>query len=234
MPCQHHDIRKFDGFRYCLACGEAIIHPASGSAAQNEPFGAREAGPRPYRYKPLNHDLGPQIRLVYLLPGHGSDAIVCNIQHCNLADKPVYEALSYSWATEDGDDSLSETIYCNKKPIRITKNCFAALRTLRKPIFRRALWVDAISVDQRNTREKNNQVSIMAEIYSNASQVLAYIGESCLGEGFILDYLETESRSQLHESNIETCEKLKPFLTSLLNQRWFHRFVIFHLIVQVY
>jgi hypothetical protein len=100
---------------------------------------------------------------------------MCDIIHVNLMDKPAYEAVSYTWATADGDVSLSKHITCRGKKIAITTNCESVLRSLRLPSRNRKIWVDAICIDQRNTPERNHQVKIMATIYTNASQVLAYL-----------------------------------------------------------
>jgi hypothetical protein len=38
------------------------------------------------------------------------------------------------------------------------------------------LWIDAISIDQGNPREKANQIPLMGDIYSNAQEVLGWLG----------------------------------------------------------
>jgi hypothetical protein len=54
------------------------------------------------------------------------DTINTSLREACLSHSPHYEALSYSWATEDGDDTRSSDIYCDGKLIPITKNCEAA------------------------------------------------------------------------------------------------------------
>jgi hypothetical protein len=159
MACRHHDIHKFDGLYFCLACGETVPSVPLDSSS-------------PYRYTPLG-DL--QVRLVVLFPGQQSDDIHIELAHVSLNGQPAYEAVSYTWAT-DGDVSLSQSIQCHRQNLSITKNCEAALRCLRRPARNRMLWVDAICINQADTRERNHQVKAMASIYSNASQVLAYLG----------------------------------------------------------
>lgn len=97
--------------------------------------------------------------------------------------------LRYTWATEDGDSSLAKRISCayvgetETTDLLVTVNCASALRRLRDQSHERILWIDAICIDQRNSSERSHQVELMAEIYSNASQVLAYLGEEDLGFG---------------------------------------------------
>jgi hypothetical protein len=128
MSCRHPDIRKFDEVRCCLACGEAVFE-SSPTATTKEIAGS------PCQYRRLNYTLGQEIRLIELLPGLRSDDIRCNIVHVNLDDDPEFEAVSYTWATEDGDDTFSKTIYTSSNTtMSVTANCLSALRQLRKNI----------------------------------------------------------------------------------------------------
>ncbi|KAH7402615.1 heterokaryon incompatibility protein-domain-containing protein [Pyrenochaeta sp. MPI-SDFR-AT-0127] len=140
-------------------------------------------------YRPLDHADGEDIRLLSLYPGSFHDPIRCDIFHASLQFEVEYEAVSYTWATEDGDTSLSKQIACayvgetETTDLMVTVNCASALRRLRDESHERTLWIDAICIDQRNRSERSHQVELMAEIYSNALQVLAYLGEEDLGFG---------------------------------------------------
>jgi hypothetical protein len=212
MPtCRHPDIQKFDGVRCCLSCGEAIFE----NVLEHEQDVDCPDSPN-YRYKLLNYELGHEIRLIVLWPGHKLDDLVCDIIHYNLLDKPVYEAVSYTWATVYGDTALSGHISCRGKNIAITKNCETVLRTLRRRGRNRTIWVDAICIDQNNTEERNHQVKLMATIYSNASQVLA-----CLGQGIpyygvavdrIMDYLEDGCNDMVKQAVAQNHQGLEAFL----------------------
>jgi hypothetical protein len=98
-----------------------------------------------YHYRKLNYRLGLEIRLVELLPGNSGDDIRCDIIHVNLDDDPLYDAVSYTWATEAGDTALSGMARCIRGGlIPITANCEAALRQLRQRGLRRRVWIDAL------------------------------------------------------------------------------------------
>ena len=165
MSCQHPDIRKFEEVRCCLACGEAVF--------ENSPTATtKEIAGSPYQYRRLNYTLGQEIRLIELLPGLPSDDIRCNIVHVNLDDGPEFEAVSYTWATENGDDTFSKTIYTSSNTtMSVTANCMSALRQLRKISNVRRLWVDAVCIDQTNPSERNHQVAMMTQIYTQAVNV---------------------------------------------------------------
>ncbi|TVY80845.1 Heterokaryon incompatibility protein 6 OR allele [Lachnellula suecica] len=129
-----------------------------------------------YIYPPLQHP--DSIRLLELLAGEASDPIRIALSEVRFQDNPEYEALSYTWGGEDGDNTRSCSIDCDGRYIRITKNCEAALRQLRSQDKSVSLWIDAICIDQENLNERGHQVGLMRDIYSKASQVLIWLGES--------------------------------------------------------
>jgi len=90
--CRHPDIRRFDGLRCCLACGEAVFETPIVIEA-NEPQPATRAT---YKYTNLNYKLGQEIRLIVLYPGLPADDLHCEMIHVNLDDDPYYEAVSYT------------------------------------------------------------------------------------------------------------------------------------------
>ncbi|KAF2867959.1 heterokaryon incompatibility protein-domain-containing protein, partial [Massariosphaeria phaeospora] len=218
VSCRHPDVRKFDGVRCCLACGLALFE----SLPSDRHLDSTEAAPtnaNQYSYKPLNYILGQEIRLLSLDSGSLADAVTCHIIHVNLLDKPAFEALSYTWATQSGDASLSQIIYCDQRPIMITRNCEAALRRLRKRAGRRLLWVDAICINQNNEEEKNHQVGLMDVIYSSASQVLIYLGicspsiDRVFDYDKVFDYLSGATVTVPYDHDMR----------ELLRRRWFER-----------
>jgi hypothetical protein len=138
--CKHPDIRKFNGIRSCLSCGEAVFETSSPTARIHMSDATAS-----YQYTKLNYKLGREIRLISVLPGSSEDALRCKIIHVNLDDGPVYDAVSYTWATEKGDASLCMAIRCEAGGvIPVTANCYAVLLQLRRCGGIRRLWIDAI------------------------------------------------------------------------------------------
>ncbi|KAH4968284.1 hypothetical protein HBH77_124510 [Parastagonospora nodorum] len=191
MPaCRHPDIQRFDGFRCCLSCGETTFEDA-----EKPEQGSDLTASTGYQYRRLNYELGQEIRLVVLYPGKELEDITCDIIHVNLLDKPIYEAVSYIWATEDGDLSMSAKIKCRNGNIAVTRNCESVLRSLRLKGRNRKIWVDAICIDQKSILERNHQVKLMATIYTNASQVVASLTtDTSLSFERVLRLLDGSSR----------------------------------------
>jgi len=136
--CQHADIRTSYFCRCCFSCGEVFTEETSLGISK-----AIQSNTSFYAYEPLEYDTGQHFRLVRVLPGQKQDDVVCELFHADLASTPVYEAVSYTWATNGGDASLSQNIICCGKKLAVTKNCEAAIRCLRRD-WGRILWIDAM------------------------------------------------------------------------------------------
>ncbi|EPE25374.1 hypothetical protein GLAREA_01286 [Glarea lozoyensis ATCC 20868] len=152
---------------------------------------------RPYQYKPLEEPRW--IRILELDPGNYEDEITCSLKHISLDSHISYEALSYCWALENGDDSMCCIINCEGTSILVTQNCQRAIRRLRyqplvPPVLenadssrdqllshdhgKRILWIDAICIDQSNIHERTQQVQLMRLVYSLAKRTLIWLGEA--------------------------------------------------------
>ena len=60
----------------------------------------------------------------------------------------------------------------------VTVNLRAALLNIRQLDQPCTLWVDAICINQSNVLERGHQVSIMADIYRNATRTIVWLGDS--------------------------------------------------------
>jgi hypothetical protein len=123
-----------------------------------------------HTYSDLRLITGQAIRLIVLLSAKFADPICCTIATVDPY-KEQYDAVSYTWATEDGEYSKTGRIHCPDGVIPVTENCEAALRRLRLPSAPRQLWVDAVCIDQTNIKERNHQVGLMDVIFRLASAV---------------------------------------------------------------
>jgi hypothetical protein len=138
-----------------------------------------------YTYEPLEDCGGPyhSFRLLTLMSGEKTDDIKCQLKTFQLplsqmpidwpGSLPAYEALSYVW----GSAERAHIIICNSRRMGITASLDTALRRLRRSHEPRILWIDQISVDQDNLKERSKQVQIMRNIFSRAHRVLKWLGE---------------------------------------------------------
>ncbi|KAF1969679.1 HET-domain-containing protein [Bimuria novae-zelandiae CBS 107.79] len=125
-----------------------------------------------YIYAPFQPPIN--LRLLELRPGHRSSPIECELFNTSLEETPSYEALSYHW----GNVNDTTEIVCNGRDFPITSNLRAALLDLRQPDRKRALWIDALCINQRDYSERNQQLQLMHQIYRRANKVLIWTGEN--------------------------------------------------------
>ncbi|KAH7134535.1 heterokaryon incompatibility protein-domain-containing protein [Dactylonectria estremocensis] len=128
-----------------------------------------------FPYEPFESGVDA-LRLLVLLPRSSpkDKGINCELHNRAFGSKPAYEALSYTWGTQPA----TKTIAINGQPFLVRSNLYSALQALRLKKKPRALWVDAICINQDDMAERNWQVSLMAFVYTRAERVLAWLGTS--------------------------------------------------------
>jgi Heterokaryon incompatibility protein (HET) len=135
--------------------------------------------PRPF-YPPLSA-LNREIRLLHLQPGDEALEIQCRLSVVSIDSNPLYEALSYTW----GDLNNTSSIAIDGHDVLIPSNLKEGLRRVRFNDSERALWADAICIDQSSIAERNHQVALMADIYRNCERCLVWLGQTDLEATFL-------------------------------------------------
>lgn len=147
--------------------------------------------PGTFQYVPLRSD--NEIRLVKLSPAKSHEPITCTLVHAPLGStNHPYEALSYAWGCAE-DQVL---IKVNGQPFSVTHNLNTALRYLRKERKdnETTLWIDAISINQNDEREKTVQVALMTKIYRSADQVIVWLGPAGDNSDLIMEFFERAAK----------------------------------------
>lgn len=98
---------------------------------------------------------------------------------------PHYTAVSYTWGTE----LPSETIQLNGRKFYVRPNLWSCLHYIGQAARHEPwnyLWVDAICINQGDTKERNEQVKLMDQTYSNAASVSVWLGLTPVPEGVVI------------------------------------------------
>ena len=183
-------------------------------------------------YPGLPLDLEDEFRLVEIQPGKPDDAICCHLFTARVSDKPKYEALSYTWGNPDD----KQTIECKGAAgdqdghLLVTQNCAAALRRLRLEDSPRTVWIDSICINQTELTEKNHQLELMAQIYTQAERVVIHLGESGGDSDSAIDWLrqidDPDFDYEPPHSYRQEERVIRPeteMLESLFSRPWFNR-----------
>ncbi|KAL6815351.1 heterokaryon incompatibility domain-containing protein [Trichoderma sp. SZMC 28013] len=108
-----------------------------------------------------------------------------------LAAAPAYHALSYTWGFARGVPEHEDPVFRYKGqggvPTSMPKNLLLALNRIIKQDEGTYYWIDSLCIDQENTRERSEQVSMMKEIYEHATIVDVWLGPTTDSEAQALD-----------------------------------------------
>lgn len=88
-----------------------------------------------------------------------------------------FEAVSYCWESDVRD----QEVLVDNVPVQVPQNLAAALRQLRHlPESRSgmAFWIDGLCINQEDLAEKNHQVNLMKQIYSEALSTIVWLGSA--------------------------------------------------------
>ena len=142
------------------------------------------------QYRSLDRSMN-EVRLLRILPHaqHGKHKLipVCELLHTSLLQKPQYVALSYVW----GDQKSARVILVDGSPVCVTMNLYDAIMALRTPSEILDIWIDYLCINQQNNQEKNWQVELMTDIYRQATEVYAWLGQADRDSDRVMDYLNS-------------------------------------------
>lgn len=131
---------------------------------------------RTYKHQPFNSKT--QIRLLCLGEDVFSSPSSNALRNFDLDSLPPYVALSYVWGSPTPAAKLA---FKAGGELNLTQNLADFLGTV--PGDRRRagkliswIWIDALCIDQANIDERNEQVRQMHAIYTQAVEVLAWLG----------------------------------------------------------
>lgn len=156
-----------------------------------------------FRHPPIDYSRR-QIRLVRILPTEPGAPIKCKFALSMVDNKSVrYTALSYTWGSASSESDIVK-ITLHKQDFWTRRNLWCFLRQARDDpsLHAKWYWIDALCIDQAENgqdgqQEKNHQVNMMSQIYSNAHLVMTWLGEPAPEDCAALDALQSriEGRS---------------------------------------
>lgn len=103
-----------------------------------------------------------------------------------------YVAMSYSW----GDENDRVPIYIDDHCAEVTRNLEEGLREFREmDLFKQGLWIwiDAVCINQKDIKEKTEQLKLMASIYQSAGNIIVWLGAADDTSDECIDYLHVTS-----------------------------------------
>jgi hypothetical protein len=129
--------------------------------------------------------------------------------------EPKYAAISYEWGTSD--DLRAVTV--DGREIQVRSNLSDLLHALPKlhnnhPSFPTLFWIDSICINQDDNHEKQNQIRLLKNIYTSASCVISWLGQSQHGSSSAMRSLRNPKPAGA---------KAEAAVFALLNRRYWTR-----------
>jgi len=180
------------------------------------------------RYRPLDADKN-EIRLLEYLPTKDEDFLHFRLRHFPLDKAPQFWAFSYTW----GDPEKKDEIILDGHNFDITENLGTALRQflylahlMRKrnaiEYKTRYLWVDAVCINQNDSRERAQQVLRMQHIYRASLVCVPFNMEF---ETSLRTFQTTVAFAKAHQEGgkVAITSGMWQDLWELFSQPWFSR-----------
>lgn len=111
-------------------------------------------------------------------------------------------------------------ILLDKGNVRIRKNLHDASRHLRLEDQDRSFWIDALSIDQNNLRERAQQIKIMGHIYRAADEIISWLGPAKDGSDFAMGVLDTEPELWAHDIGSLLPDETQAFVALYRRSYW--------------
>jgi hypothetical protein len=176
--------------------------PTSPGMHQNSRTGRRgHRNKEAYTHRALDSD---SIRLLYLLPGDTADQLQGVIINVPYTSAGAYRALSYVWGT----DRRMQDLITPDGVLRITFSLSKALRGLRHKNKAIMLWVDAICINQKDNKEKAQQIRRLPEIFQTATSTYAFLDDENGIDAAIEMLMQVRAKAACDEKSKH--ETLKP------------------------
>lgn len=175
----------------CISSGISYRHKYTTMPGQN------------FKYTSLDHNR-KEIRLLQILPNNDCRSTLTQDEHqdirCRLNHAPLrtgHISLSYRWAKSDP----MKSIYINGQLFEVSLHLWNFLHVARRKFNSLdRLWIDAICIDQNNVEERNHQVPLMGEIYSNSRLVITWLGTYCPGAQYVKSFRNNHVDSAVSSS----------------------------------
>lgn len=110
----------------------------------------------------------------------------CSLSMDDLTTQVPYTALSYTWGPPQFDADFD----CDGHGLKITRSLEAALRRFRREDRSVVMWIDQICIDQKNNKEKEQQIPLMSRVYRHAENTAIWLGEETEGSKSAVELLE--------------------------------------------
>lgn len=171
--------------------------------------------------------------------GDESETFKADLVRVSLDDDPAYLAISYAWGDPSIVGHFASHHKDKKRQIAYSRGVFDIINTILAWDTTLYLWIDALCINQEDLSERESQVAMMGKIFSQARQVVAFLGQADDMSTTAMDFMLLAAnsiwahRSPDHSFTISGIGRLVSEIGSrvedtvsikgLISRPWFHR-----------
>jgi hypothetical protein len=133
-------------------------------------------------------------RLIKVLPTRSEEGhLQLSLWHDNISSAS-YRCVSYRW----GETSPRHVVSINGKSFHVRSNLYHFLEEIFESRMYQdaALWIDSVSIDQSCIEERGHQVQQMGKIYTNAQEVLLWLGREITSARALCTWLQAQPATE--------------------------------------
>jgi hypothetical protein len=161
------------------------------------------------------------IRLLVLKPASRDSSLHCSFKTFPLGDTPSFVAISWIW----GLSSQQDYIVLSGRETLITFQLGQILRDFRDLYHPTVFWVDALCINHSDIGERSHQIVLMPRIFSIASSVRIWLGDSTASTQLAFAFAKWISKSldALERKLGADLEIPLAAFSALMRHPWFRR-----------
>jgi hypothetical protein len=157
-------------------------------------------------------------RLIKVLPSRSDDGLLqLSLWHDNVSTAS-YRCLSYRW----GEKQERHAILINGKSFLVGDNLYYFLEEISRSRAQPdgALWIDSVSINQDCNEERGHQVQQMGKIYTNAQEVLLWLGRDIPSAFALCEWLKAQPVNRCPDHLSETWDRIR------FNPYWYRAWIV--------
>jgi hypothetical protein len=166
-----------------------------------------------------------RIRLVELRAGERSSPIEVSLVVLDFDESLKYEALSYVVGAEDFSASVNLRVGSHIMKFAVSQALETVLRQLRHDNRDRLMWIDALSVNQKDLGERSREVRRMSQIFALAQNVCIWLGPQADNSDVAMEFIQQIAELSLVDKYVKDTSKREQWLAlaRLMGRKWFSR-----------
>jgi hypothetical protein len=192
------------------------------TASSDPSYHGQENTRRSFKHESLDRTKD-SFRLIKVLPSRSADGLLQLSLWHDVVSSASYRCLSYRW----GEQYRRHVVLVNGKELHVGENLHCFLEEMYTSNQNQdsidsdeALWIDSICINQQCAKERGHQVQHMGSIYTNAREVLVWLGQQNISRRPLYDWVQAKQWTECPEALRDQWDKIR------FNPYWYRAWIV--------